>query len=120
MERWVEEVFGIIMIEFDFKLGSAFLKPKVGYRRPITLESKDRENVCCSPIANSKNIQVICPDGNSMTGYIYFGRNNAGEYEYGQIEIRGHENDPLAQLHIGEIIKVRIYENENKIELVKR
>lgn len=116
MKQRIEDGGLITMIEFDFKVNNSFLK-LAWSRRPITIPKRLYERLRGTSIEGGvTNIRIICPDGSSLDGSIHYGSNNTTYYY--QIKIRGHENDSLAQLNQGDLIKVKIYENENKIELV--
>lgn len=114
MDQRTEDDGLITMIDFDFEVNSSFL---TWPHRPITIPIECYERLKGSSIkAGVKNMGIICPDGSSRDGSIFYGFNTTTDYY--QIKIRRHKNDSLAQLNLGDIIKVKIYENENKIELV--
>ena len=92
------------MITFNFTVKNAFLSYM---RRPITVPSGEvdyelleAEKLC------AKDLTVICPNGERMSGYMY--SSHSSWRFYYQIIIRGHQNDPLGRLPFRQRLIVEI------------
>ena len=100
------------MIEFKFKVGKAFLKP----RRKITIPKRFNASIGNSRIIGLGSIRIICPNGTTLKGKIYSSYNNAGLY-YQMYVNPGSEFDPLGNYEIRQRLIVKIFENSDYIEI---
>jgi hypothetical protein len=90
------------MISFNFKVGKSFLEND--HRITIPRASKaqlEKQGL------DEDNVAIVCPDGFTMAGRIYYSTSSWGPYY--QLECRnGYGGDPLTRLKIGQLLKVEI------------
>lgn len=101
------------MLRFYFSVNRSFLGHTT---RPITIpktqvdyEKLEREELCDSEAV------VICPNGQHLSGFIYYGE--AGYGPYYQLRVRGDHGDPLGGLPFGQKLLVDIRKSVKGIEV---
>ncbi len=94
-----------MMFNFKFIVNDSFLN--VG-RHPITIPKKSIDYSEFSKQGFGKGeIEIRCPDGSILNGFMYDGV--AGYGQYYQLRIYGDPNHSLKQFKIGEEIIVKLY-----------
>lgn len=101
------------MITFTFEVNRSFLNY---FHRPITIprgqvsyDNLESAGLC------SNDLDILCPDGEKMSGKMVYSR--AGYGPYYQIRIDGFQNDPLSRLPKGQQVIVEMQKVQGTVEV---
>lgn len=99
------------MVQFTFIAGKAFLENNRRYttvpKSQIDYGVLEGEGLCVD------DLSIICPEGERMSGFMYYGV--AGYGPYYQIRINGYDNDPLSKLEYHQKLNVEIMRDGKKV-----